>query len=92
MLVQLGEEFQETTPDGRDVTALVTFDGGKLVTVQTARKPGQKSTRTVRQLHCNLLYYTVLQVREMAGPDELVYTMRIEGNNGLVCVQRFKRT
>ena len=42
---QLGEEFDETTPDGRQTKALVTFDDGKIVTVQTAKKEGQKSTK-----------------------------------------------
>merc|ERR1712221_49206 len=31
---KIGEEFEETTPDGRDVKAVVNFEGGKLVTVQ----------------------------------------------------------
>ena len=43
--VQAGEEFDETTPDGRETKAVVTFDSGKIVTVQTAKKAGQKSTR-----------------------------------------------
>ena len=45
MMLQLGEEFDETTPDGREVTALVTMDGGKIVAVQKAKKDGQKSTK-----------------------------------------------
>merc|ERR1712066_465722 len=73
---KVGVEFEETTPDGRDVTAIVKYEGGKIVTVQTAKKTGQKSTRSVR---------------EMNGPDELIYTMTIEGNDSLVCVQKFKR-
>jgi hypothetical protein len=44
-LMQLNEEFDEVTPDGREVTALVTFEDGKIVTVQKAKKDGQKSTR-----------------------------------------------
>ena len=44
-LLQIGEEFDETTPDGRDVTAKVTLDGNKLVTEQKAKKDGQKSTK-----------------------------------------------
>ena len=55
---------------------MVTFDRGQLVTVQTAKKPGQKSTRSVR---------------EMNGDNELVYTMTIEGKDDLVCRQTFKR-
>merc|ERR1711887_19463 len=73
---KIGVEFEETTPDGRDVTAVVKYEGGKIVTVQNAKKSGQKSTRSVR---------------EMNGPDELIYTMTIEGNQNLVCVQKFKR-
>merc|ERR1712179_423214 len=71
---KLGEEF-ETTPDGREVTALVNLEGGKIVTVQKAKKEGQKSTKSVR---------------EMNGADELVYTMTIDGHD-MVCVQKFKR-
>ena len=52
------------------------YEEGKIVTVQKAKKAGQKSTRSVR---------------EMNGPDELIYTMTIEGNDSLVCVQKFKR-
>ena len=52
------------------------YEGGKIVTVQNAKKSGQKSTRSVR---------------EMNGPDELIYTMTIEGQDNLVCVQKFKR-
>merc|ERR1711874_81543 len=72
---KLDEEFEETTPDGRDVTAKVTFEDGKIVTVQKAKKEGQKSTKSVR---------------ELAG-DELIYTMTIDGNDDLKCVQKFKR-
>merc|ERR1712083_896897 len=68
--------MEETAPDGRDVKAVVNFEGGKLVTVQKAKKSGQKSTRSVR---------------EMNGADEMIYTMTIEGNDSLVCVQKFKR-
>merc|ERR1712098_111619 len=72
---KLGEEFDETTPDGRDVTAVVNLEGGKIVTVQKAKKEGQKSTKSVR---------------EMNGADELIYTMTIDGHD-MVCVQKFKR-
>ena len=46
---QLNEEFDETTPDGRQVSALVTFEDGKIVTVQKAKKEGQKSTKGWRR-------------------------------------------
>merc|ERR1712123_155725 len=72
---KLGEPFDETPPDGREVDATVTFEDGKIVSVQKAKKEGQKSTRSVR---------------EMNGGDELVYTMTVDGCD-LVCVQKFKR-
>merc|ERR1712121_357040 len=72
---KIGEEFDETTPDGREVSSLVTFEDGKIVTVQKAKKEGQKSTKSIR---------------EMNGTDELVYTMTVDGSD-LVCVQKFTR-
>merc|ERR1712096_192909 len=72
---KLGEEFDETTPDGREVSAVVSFEDGKIVTVQKAKKDGQKSTKSIR---------------EMNGADEMVYTMTVDGCD-LVCVQKFKR-
>merc|ERR1712193_317608 len=70
---KLGEPFDETTPDGREVTATVTFEDGKIVSVQKAKKDGQKSTKSIR---------------ELVG-EELVYTMTIDGNDDLKCVQKF---
>ena len=48
---KLGEEFEETTPDGRDVKAIVTLEGNKLISVQKAKKEGQQSTRVVREFN-----------------------------------------
>merc|ERR1711971_862223 len=72
---KLGEEFDETTPDGRQVTATVTCEDGKIISVQKAKKEGETSTKSVR---------------EMNGADEMVYTMTIDGSD-IVCVQKFKR-
>merc|ERR1711942_7508 len=72
---KLGEPFDETTPDGREVTATVTLEDGKIISVQKAKKDGQKSTRSVR---------------EMNGADEMIYTMTVDGSD-IVCVQKFKR-
>ena len=55
--------------------ATVTCEDGKIVSVQKAKKEGQKSTRAVR---------------EMAGGDEMLYTTTVDGCD-LVCVQKFKR-
>ena len=76
VIFQLGEEFDETTPDGREVSAVVNLEDGKIVTVQKAKKEGQKSTKSVR---------------EMNGTDEMIYTMTIDGVDDLKCVQKFKR-
>merc|ERR1712106_322375 len=72
---KLGEPFDETTPDGRDVSAVVTFEDGKFVTVQKAKKDGEKSTKSTR---------------EMASADEMVYTITVDGSD-VVCIQKFKR-
>ena len=42
---QLGEPFDETTPDGREVTAVCTLEDGKIISVQKAKKDGDKSTK-----------------------------------------------
>merc|ERR1739848_833146 len=39
---KLGEEFDETTPDGRQVTATVTCEDGKIISVQKAKKKGEE--------------------------------------------------
>ena len=46
---KVGEAFDETTPDGREVSAIVTIDGNKFISEQTAKKSGQKSTKTIRE-------------------------------------------
>ena len=62
---RLDEESEETTPDGREVRAVNKMEGNKLVTVQTAKKDGEKSTKSVREFN----------------GDELVYTMEIVGGD-----------
>merc|ERR1712062_811355 len=39
---KLGVEFEEKTPDGREVTAIVTKEGDTFVSIQTAKKRGRK--------------------------------------------------
>merc|ERR1712117_959710 len=48
---KLDEEFEETTPDGREVKSVVKMEGNKLVAVQTAKKDGEKSTKSVREFN-----------------------------------------
>ena len=59
---KLDEEFEETTPDGREVKSVVKMEGNKLVTVQTAKKDGEKSTKSVREFNGDELIYTMVIV------------------------------
>jgi hypothetical protein len=43
---EIGKEFEETTADVRDVTACTALDGNKLVTLQKAKKAGERSTKS----------------------------------------------
>ena len=72
----LGQEFEQTTPDGREVRATVTFEDGVLVMWERAKKKTQKSTKSTWKMN---------------GPNELIYTITIEGNDDLVCLQLMKR-
>ena len=58
------------------MSAIVNLEDGKIVTVQKAKKDGQKSTKSIR---------------EMNGADEMIYTMTVDGIDDLKCVQKFKR-
>ena len=62
---KLGEEFEEKTPDGREVKAVVTQEGDKLITVQTAKKEGQKSTKMTREFFDDKCVVTI----EITGTD-----------------------
>ncbi len=62
---KLNEEFDESTPDGRDVTAIVTKEGDSFVSVQKAKKEGHKSTKVVR---------------EFKG-DEMIQTSTVDGSD-----------
>ena len=58
------------------MTALVILEDGKIISSQTARNSKEKSTRTTRELD--------------AGGN-LIYTLTIQGVEGVVCVQKFQR-
>ena len=62
---ELGKEFEETTADGRDVKAIVTQEGNKFISIQTAKKEGEKSTRVVREFTDT----EVIQTMEVIGTD-----------------------
>jgi len=47
---KLGEEFEETTPDGRVVKSVITLEDGKLIHKQKAIKEGDKDTVITREI------------------------------------------
>ncbi|VUZ52025.1 unnamed protein product [Hymenolepis diminuta] len=61
---RIGEEFQEKTPDGREVMSTITFDGSVMKQVQVGEK---KTTYIERSISGNTLT-TIVKV------DELVCT------------------
>merc|ERR1712106_254012 len=75
MIFILNEPFDESTPDGREVTTVVTFENSRFITVQTAKNKEEKSTKSTRK---------------MVSPDEMIHTITVEGSD-IVCVQNFKR-
>ncbi|KAF7691199.1 fatty acid-binding protein, heart-like [Silurus meridionalis] len=56
IMFKLGEEFNETTADGREVKSLVTLDGNKLIHVQ---KWDDKETSLVREVNGDSLTLTL---------------------------------
>ena len=73
---KLNEEFDETTPDGREVKSVVTVEDGIQVWVETGKKEGVASTKTVGK---------------MEEEDLLVFNYTVDGFPELVCTQKFKR-
>merc|ERR1712184_37881 len=62
---KLGVEFDEKSPDGRDVKAIVTQEGDKFISVQTAKKEGEKSTEIIREFKGD----EVIQTSKVIGSD-----------------------
>jgi len=66
---KLGEEFEEETPDGRKVKAVVTQEGNKLIHVQKGEKETTiirefsedelKMTLTVEDIVCTRIYKAI---------------------------------
>ena len=50
---RVGEKFDDTTPDGRKVSCLVTIEGNKIICVQTAKNEKQASTKFTREFADN---------------------------------------
>merc|ERR1719270_202506 len=62
---KVGEKFGEATPDGRQVDSIVTVEGNKFICVQTAKKEGEKSTKSIREFTEEGCTYTI----EVTGTD-----------------------
>jgi len=68
-IFKLGEEFEEETPDGRKVKAVITQDGNKLVHIQKGEKETTiirefsedevKMTLTVDDIECTRIYKAI---------------------------------
>ena len=71
---------------------MVTFENGKFVTVQKAKKEGEKSTKVGWLVFKQIKWIIIIcqSMREMSSPDEMVYTITVDGSD-VVCVQKFKR-
>merc|ERR1711993_143480 len=62
---KLDEEFEESTPDGRQVKAKVTLNGDTFESIQNATKEGQKSTKVTREFKGD----EVIQTAQVIGSD-----------------------
>merc|ERR1711997_766553 len=62
---KLGVEFEEKSPDGREVRAVVTKEGDSFISIQTAKKEGEKSTEIVREFKGD----EVIVISEVIGSD-----------------------
>merc|ERR1712223_2049877 len=62
---KLDEEFDEKSPDGRDVKAKVTKEGDSFISIQNAVKEGEKSTKIVREFKGD----EVIQTSTIIGCD-----------------------
>merc|ERR1712018_21873 len=62
---KLGEEFDEKSPDGRDVRAVVTKEGDSFISIQNAKKEGEKSTKITREFKGD----EVIQISQCIGSD-----------------------
>ena len=82
---QLDEKFDESTPDGREVSSLATFADGKLKIVQTAKKAGQKST-TVRKYKYNSLLFPLFRV-EIQNFSENIFICNFKSDSK--CIHNF---
>ena len=86
---KLNEEFDEKSPDGRDVKAKVTKEGDSFISIQNAVKEGEKSTKIVWEFKSD----RVIQTSTIVGCD-LVCTQvfkKCEKKEPLSKQERYRR-
>ena len=73
---KLGEEFDEQTPDGREVRATITKEGDSFISIQIAKKEGEKSTKVVHKFQ---------------GNECIITSHVIDSTTDLTCRQVFRK-
>jgi hypothetical protein len=58
---KIGENFDENTPDGREVSAIVTQEGDKFISVQTAKKVYSKKNSR-RKFRTERVEFIILRI------------------------------
>merc|ERR1712228_234056 len=71
---------------GRDIRALVTKEGDELITVQTAKKEGEKSTKSTRKFFDDKCVLTI----EIIGTDTVCTQTFTESKNYCFFVKRLQ--
>jgi len=80
---KIGEKFDEKTPDGREVETLVERDCNKLITTQTAKKAGEKSTRSTLEFFEDKCVYT-MEILDTDIVCTMTFTRKSNALNGYV--------
>ena len=66
---KIGEKSEETTFDGRKVDSIVIVEGNKFICVQTAKKEGEKSTKSTWEFTNTIEGFRCISTIEITGTD-----------------------
>ena len=75
MTFEIGKAFDETTPDGREVTCIASVEGNKFIIIQNAKHEDEKSTKLIREF----------------TDEGCTMTIELLADEDVVCIQRFER-
>ena len=75
MTFEIGKAFDETTPDGREVTCIARLEGSTFIIIQNAKHEDKKSTKLIREF----------------TDEGCVMTIELFDEEDVVCIQRFER-